>query len=120
MNDAEALNKQHDAMSQAMKLATRNEELEKELKDIDHVALAVEADCNSAVKENNRRVCRLQVILSLITFISENKISLTLYLHSCLGEIRRCHDTSTCLRTRINRGASRSARATSRSRGMQA
>ncbi|XP_067213676.1 centrosomal protein of 135 kDa isoform X2 [Linepithema humile] len=56
----EALNKQHDAMSQAMKLATRNEELEKELKDIDHVALAVEADCNSTVKENNRRVCRLQ------------------------------------------------------------
>lgn len=59
--DAEALNKQHDAMSQAMKLAARNEELEKELRDIDHVALAVEADCNSAVKENNRRVCRLQV-----------------------------------------------------------
>ncbi|XP_014476061.1 PREDICTED: centrosomal protein of 135 kDa isoform X3 [Dinoponera quadriceps] len=56
----EALNKQHDAMSQAMKLAARNEELEKELRDIDHVALAVEADCNSAVKENNRRVCRLQ------------------------------------------------------------
>lgn len=49
-------------MSQAMKLAKRNEELEKELRDIDHVALAVEADCNSAVKENNRRVCRLQVI----------------------------------------------------------
>ncbi|XP_011883028.1 PREDICTED: centrosomal protein of 135 kDa [Vollenhovia emeryi] len=56
----ESLNKQHDAMSQAMKLAARNEELEKELRDIDHVALAVEADCNSAVKENNRRVCRLQ------------------------------------------------------------
>ncbi|XP_072746619.1 centrosomal protein of 135 kDa [Anoplolepis gracilipes] len=56
----ESLNKQHDAMSQAMKLAKRNEELEKELRDIDHVALSVEADCNSAVKENNRRVCRLQ------------------------------------------------------------
>ncbi|KMQ96415.1 centrosomal protein [Lasius niger] len=47
-------------ISEAMKLAKRNEELEKELRDIDHVALAVEADCNSAVKENNRRVCRLQ------------------------------------------------------------
>ncbi|XP_020277537.1 centrosomal protein of 135 kDa-like isoform X2 [Pseudomyrmex gracilis] len=56
----EALSKQHDAMSQAVKLAARNEELEKELRDLDHVALAVEADCNSAVKENNRRVCRLQ------------------------------------------------------------
>lgn len=52
-------------MSQAMKLATRNEELEKELRDIDHVALAVEADCNSAVKENNRRVCRLQVTTTI-------------------------------------------------------
>lgn len=50
-------------MSQAMKLAKRNEELEKELRDIDHVALAVEADCNSTVKENNRRVCRLQVTI---------------------------------------------------------
>lgn len=49
-------------MSQAVKLAARNEELEKELRDLDHVALAVEADCNSAVKQNNRRVCRLQVI----------------------------------------------------------
>lgn len=56
----EAISKQHEAMSQAMKLAERNEELEKELKDIDHIALAVEADCNSAVKENNKRVCRLQ------------------------------------------------------------
>jgi len=71
LNDAEALNKQHDAMSQAMKLATRNEELEKELRDIDHVALAVEADCNSTVKENNRRVCKLQVTLT----------SLSLYLY---------------------------------------
>lgn len=66
--NAESLNKQHDAMSQAMKLARRNEELEKELRDIDHVALAVEADCNSAVKENNRRVCRLQVCLTLCMF----------------------------------------------------
>ncbi|KAK2585798.1 hypothetical protein KPH14_010403 [Odynerus spinipes] len=56
----EAISKQHEAMSQAMKLAERNEELEKELRDIDHIALAVEADCNSTVKENNKRVCRLQ------------------------------------------------------------
>ncbi|KAJ8668217.1 hypothetical protein QAD02_009880 [Eretmocerus hayati] len=56
----EALNKQHDAMTQAMKLAERNEELENELKNVDRMALRVEADCNSTVKENNRRVCRLQ------------------------------------------------------------
>lgn len=54
-------------MSQALKLADRNEELEKELRDIDHIALAVEADCNSAVKENNRRVSKLQVITFLKT-----------------------------------------------------
>lgn len=64
----EALNKQHDAMAQAMKLAERNEELEKELKDVDRIALAVEADCNSTVKENNRRVCRLQVEIILFCF----------------------------------------------------
>ncbi|XP_076646468.1 uncharacterized protein LOC143355509 isoform X2 [Halictus rubicundus] len=56
----EALNKQHDAMTQALKLADRNEELEKELRDIDHIALAVEADCNTAVKENNEKVSKLQ------------------------------------------------------------
>ncbi|XP_053977812.1 centrosomal protein of 135 kDa isoform X1 [Hylaeus volcanicus] len=63
----EALNKQHDAMSQALKLADRNEELEKELRDIDHIALAVEADCNSAVKENNKRVSKLQQKLQDVT-----------------------------------------------------
>lgn len=63
----EALEKQHDAMSQAVKLAERNEELEKELRDIDHIALAVEADCNSTVKENNRRVSHLQERLESAT-----------------------------------------------------
>jgi len=80
LNDAESLNKQHDAMSQAMKLATRNEELEKELRDIDHVALAVEADCNSAVKENNRRVCRLQVITIALMYI----FSMIFYFHTLM------------------------------------
>lgn len=59
--NVEALNKQHDAMSQAMRLVERNEELEKELRDIDRVALSTEADYNSKVLENNRRVCKLQV-----------------------------------------------------------
>ena len=67
-------------MSQAMKLATRNEELEKELRDIDHVALAVEADCNSAVKENNRRVCRLQVITIALMYI----FSMIFYFHTLM------------------------------------
>lgn len=88
-------------MSQAMKLAARNEELEKELRDIDHVALAVEADCNSAVKENNRRVCRLQVIINSISMFSKH-ISLFSYSYACLGEVGRCHGASACLRTRVN------------------
>ncbi|XP_025602495.2 testis-specific gene 10 protein isoform X2 [Athalia rosae] len=56
----DSMEKQHEAMSRALKLAERNEKLEKELRDIDHIALAVEADCNSVVQQNNRRVCRLQ------------------------------------------------------------
>lgn len=48
-------------MAQAVKLAERNEELEKELKDLDHLALAVEADCTSAVKEKDKKVQKLQV-----------------------------------------------------------
>lgn len=90
-------------MSQAMKLAKRNEELEKELRDIDHVALAVEADCNSTVKENNRRVCRLQVTIIDCTYIDcfQNHPFLFTHLYICLGEVGRCHDTAACLRTRI-------------------
>ncbi|XP_023247970.1 centrosomal protein of 135 kDa [Copidosoma floridanum] len=56
----ESLTKQHEAMAQAVKLAERNEELERELRDIDRQALAREADCNSTVKHNNKRVCKLQ------------------------------------------------------------
>lgn len=59
-------------MTQAVKLADRNEELEKELRDIDHIALAVEADCNSAVKENNKRVSKLQVIHILMFVLTFN------------------------------------------------
>lgn len=86
-------------MSQAMKLAARNEELEKELRDIDHVALAVEADCNSAVKENNRRVCRLQVT-DMITAFTLLKIKISSFVFTLyLGKIGRCYDPSTRART---------------------
>lgn len=64
-------------MSQAMKLAERNEELEKELRDIDHIALSVEADCNSAVKENNRRVYRLQVYI--IYYLLQSSVNNIIY-----------------------------------------
>jgi hypothetical protein len=42
-------------------LADRNKQLEKELHDIDQMALAVEAECNSTVKENSMRVSKIQV-----------------------------------------------------------
>jgi centrosomal protein CEP135 len=48
-------------MTQAVMLADRNKQLEKELHDIDQLALAVEAECNSTVQENTMRVSKIQV-----------------------------------------------------------
>ncbi|RZC37719.1 centrosomal protein of 135 kDa [Asbolus verrucosus] len=56
----ECLAKQHEAMARAVHLAERNKLLEKEMKDIDHLALAVEAECNNTVKNNTEKVNRLQ------------------------------------------------------------
>lgn len=46
-------------MKRALHLAERNKVLEQEMKDIDHLALAVEAECNSAAKDNADKVTRL-------------------------------------------------------------
>lgn len=59
----ESLAKQHEAMRRALHLAERNKQLEKELRDIDQIALAVEADCNSAVRDNASKVSRWVKIL---------------------------------------------------------
>ncbi|KAK9710694.1 hypothetical protein QE152_g25895 [Popillia japonica] len=56
----EAVIKQHEAMKRALTLAERNKVLEKEMRDIDQIALAVEADCNSTVKCNANKLYRLQ------------------------------------------------------------
>lgn len=56
----EAVIKQHEAMKRALSLAERNKVLEKEMRDIDQIALAVEAECNSTVKCNYNKVSRLQ------------------------------------------------------------
>lgn len=45
-------------MKRALHLANRNRELEKELKDIDQMALAVEADANSSAKINAEKVSK--------------------------------------------------------------
>lgn len=60
----ESISKQHEAMKRALQLAERNKQLEKELRDIDQIALAVEADCNSAVKINSDKVAEVQEKLS--------------------------------------------------------
>ncbi|KAG5872211.1 hypothetical protein JTB14_029820 [Gonioctena quinquepunctata] len=52
--------KQHEAMRRAISLAERNKQLESEIKDIDQIALAVEAECNDTVKSNVDRFSRLQ------------------------------------------------------------
>lgn len=57
----ESVANQHEAMSRAIMLADRNKQLQKELHDIDQMALAVEAECNSTVKENSVRVSKIQV-----------------------------------------------------------
>ncbi|CAG9823230.1 unnamed protein product [Phaedon cochleariae] len=56
----EATAKQHEAMRRAIHLAERNKQLENEMKDIDQIALAVEAECNDTVKDNAEKVTRLQ------------------------------------------------------------
>ncbi|VEN42317.1 unnamed protein product [Callosobruchus maculatus] len=53
-----ALAKQHEAMRRALHLAERNKQLEKEMKDIDQIALQVEAECNKTVKSNSEKMLR--------------------------------------------------------------
>lgn len=45
-------------MRRALHLAERNKELEKEMKDIDQIALEVEADCNTKVRCNSENLQR--------------------------------------------------------------
>lgn len=47
-------------MKRALQLADRNKELERELRDIDQMALAVEEQCNSTVKRNVSKVSKVQ------------------------------------------------------------
>lgn len=50
-------------MNRALHLAERNKHLEKEMKDIDHLALAVEAECNNTVRSNAEKVNRYILLL---------------------------------------------------------
>ncbi|XP_060532572.1 centrosomal protein of 135 kDa isoform X2 [Cylas formicarius] len=94
----EALSKQHEAMRRAIHLAERNKQLEKEMKDIDAIALDVEANCNSTVQDNAKKVTRLQdrineSLVSIQNLQRENaklkhlKVELTADLNSAKSEI---------------------------------
>lgn len=45
-------------MRRALHLAERNKELEKEMRDMDRIALEVEAECNTKVRSNTEKVQR--------------------------------------------------------------
>ncbi|KAJ8919321.1 hypothetical protein NQ315_003905 [Exocentrus adspersus] len=68
----DALAKQHEAMRRALHLAERNKALEKEMKDIDQIALAVEAECNSTVRNNVEKIARLQDRMNESVIIIQN------------------------------------------------
>lgn len=55
---SETIAKQHEAMRRALHLAERNKELENEMRDIDRIALEVEAECNTKVRSNTEKVQR--------------------------------------------------------------
>lgn len=54
----ETMGKQHEAMRRALHLAERNKELEKDMREIDQIALEVESECNSKVRHNSEKVQR--------------------------------------------------------------
>lgn len=56
----EALDKQHEAMNRALQLADRNSVLEKELCNIDQLALKIEFECNDQLKEKCSSITNLQ------------------------------------------------------------
>lgn len=56
----ETVASQHEAMTRAFRLAERNKLLETEIRDIDRIALTVEAECNSTVKERNNKIHKIQ------------------------------------------------------------
>ena len=60
----QALDKQYEATKQAMSLAERNEELEKELREIDRLTSAINS--NATMRESNKRACRIQVSFNFI------------------------------------------------------
>lgn len=70
-------------MTRAVRLADRNKQLEHELHDIDRIAVAVEAECNSTVKENSKRVLRIQVLLLFLRIIHHSNSTDHTFIEKC-------------------------------------
>jgi hypothetical protein len=58
---SDTVTSQHDAEERAVMLAKCNKQLEKELHDLDEMALAAQAEYNYSVKENTERAKTFQV-----------------------------------------------------------
>ncbi|XP_025835100.1 centrosomal protein of 135 kDa isoform X2 [Agrilus planipennis] len=68
----ESVIKQHEAMKRALCLVDKNKQLEKELGDIDQMALSVEAECNSTVRNSVEKINRLQAKMHEITMQNQH------------------------------------------------
>ena len=69
---SDAVASHREAEERAGTLAKRNRKLEKELHDVDEMALAVEAECSSTVKQSSARAEKYQVSMK---FFVESIIS---------------------------------------------
>ncbi|XP_066149970.1 centrosomal protein of 135 kDa isoform X2 [Euwallacea fornicatus] len=109
----EAVAKQHEAMRRALHLVERNRQLEKEMKNVDEIALAVEAECKSTVRGNSEKVIRLQdrinESLILIQNLERDKRKLAADLDSVMlekshleGQLQSEQDANKKLTDRIN------------------
>lgn len=74
-------------MKRALHLAERNRELEKELRDIDQMALAVEAEANSSAKTNAEKVNKYATFF-FQNFFFIKKIRLQDKIHEALLQIQ--------------------------------
>lgn len=57
---ADSIARQHEAMKRALQLADKNKMLEKELNDVDKMALVVEQDCDSKVRTKSEQLDTLR------------------------------------------------------------
>lgn len=98
LHNTEAVEKQHEAMKRALHLSECNKQLENELKDIDQMALAVEAEANTTARLNAEKLNRFEPYYMRSNFIKRfNRLQESLHqstlqiqsLEKELAEVRR-------------------------------